>query len=298
MNIRHVWGPDNTVVDAVSRIGANALFSNTPHYQFPSHGQGTSGRLTIHSVTICTTLIPFPESNPPGHDWQHNPVWCVHQNPSPIGPSELVPHHVWLPPCIATPRNTATQSLLTARYVCPGINIPVDVQKWALTCLQCQQSKCSATQLLPHVPLLQLLTYDLTKSIQTSLDHCPPRKARPTSHVQVHILVRGHSIADITVRGWIARFGIPSSVTTDHGRPFELNLWEKLMLLLESKYFWTNTYRPISNGLIEGFHSQLKVALQAKPDPTQWTETLPMALFGIHTALQKLHQHLLVIRNF
>ena len=44
-------------------------------------------------------------------------------------------------------------------------------------------------------------------------------------------------IADITaagafVSGWISRFGVPSTVTTDCGRQFESILWGKLIQLL------------------------------------------------------------------
>ena len=51
------------------------------------------------------------------------------------------------------------------------------------------------------------------------------------------------SISDITaegvarafIQGWIARFGVLSTVTTDCGRQFKSALWSKLMKLLGSK---------------------------------------------------------------
>jgi len=94
-------------------------------------------------------------------------------------------------------------------------------------------------------------------------------------------------VAQAFVTGWISRFGVPSTVTTDRGRQFESNLWEKLMQLLGSKRIRTTAYHPISNGLIERFHRQLKAALKSQPDPTQWTDALPMVLLGIRTAVKE-----------
>ncbi len=41
----------------------------------------------------------------------------------------------------------------------------------------------------------------------------------------------------------------------------------------------------MSNGLVECFHRQLKAALKAQPNTTQWTE--PLVLQGIRTAVKK-----------
>ena len=86
--------------------------------------------------------------------------------------------------------------------------------------------------------------------------------------------------------GWIARFGVPSTITTDRGRQFESHLWSKLLQLLGCKHLRTTAYHPIANGIIEGFHRQLKSALKAHSSPSHWIETLPLVLLGIRTALK------------
>ena len=46
-------------------------------------------------------------------------------------------------------------------------------------------------------------------------------------------------------------------------------------------------YCPIANGLVEHLHCQLKASLKVQSDPTNWTDSLPMVLFGIRTAVKE-----------
>ncbi|XP_064481819.1 uncharacterized protein LOC135394775 [Ornithodoros turicata] len=47
----------------------------------------------------------------------------------------------------------------------------------------------------------------------------------------------------------------------------------------------TTAYHPASNGLVERFHRQLKVALLAAPE-TPWPEVIPLALLGIRSTFK------------
>ena len=88
------------------------------------------------------------------------------------------------------------------------------------------------------------------------------------------------------VRGWISRFGILSTITTDQGQQFESGLWRQLMKLLGTKRS-TTAYHSIANGLVERFRQQLKSVLRAQSYVTNWADYLPMVLFGICTALKE-----------
>ncbi len=91
--------------------------------------------------------------------------------------------------------------------------------------------------------------------------------------------ITAESVAQAFVRGWIARFGVPSTITTDRGRQFESALWSNLMQLLGSKRIHIL------------FHRQLKASLKCHLNPSHWTKALPMVLLGIRTG-SPAHQEL------
>ena len=99
--------------------------------------------------------------------------------------------------------------------------------------------------------------------------------------------ISAETVAKAFVSGWISRFGVPSTATTDRGRQFESALWTELMHLLGSKRIRTTSYHPIANGLIERFHRQLKAALKSQPNADHWIDSLPMVLLGIRTSLKE-----------
>ena len=94
------------------------------------------------------------------------------------------------------------------------------------------------------------------------------------------------TVARTLTSEWIARFGVPSTITTDRGRQCESRLWTQLIQLLGCKHLRTTAYHPMANGIIECFHRQLKAALRAHTPSLHWTEQLPIVLLGICTAFK------------
>ena len=66
------------------------------------------------------------------------------------------------------------------------------------------------------------------------------------------------SVADAFISNWIARFDVPSSITTDRGAQFESYLWKHLLSRMGTLKIKTTAYHPQANGLIERFHRRLK----------------------------------------
>ena len=84
---------------------------------------------------------------------------------------------------------------------------------------------------------------------------------------------------------WIARFGVPTDITSDRGSQFTSELWSALTQLYGTRMHWTSAYHPQANGMVEIFHRHLKSALMARLTGPNWIDELPWVLLGIRTAL-------------
>lgn len=171
--------------------------------------------------------------------------------------------------CMSHPSIWATQQLVTSRFVWPDVNS--EVWKWARSCIQCQWSKVHWHSTTPlgtfttpdvcfdhvHIDLIGPLSpcngcvYLLT---------CIERFTRWPEAIPI-VDATAETVARAFVHTWVSRFGVPSSVTTDHGRQFESNLWTALSQLLGVLHTRTTAYHPIANSLVEWFHRYLKSSL-------------------------------------
>ena len=94
-------------------------------------------------------------------------------------------------------------------------------------------------------------------------------------------------VARVFIQIWVSRFGVQATNTTDRGGQFQLSLWKFVTQLLGTSHIRTTAYHPISNGMVERFHRQLKSSLKALPHPDCWTDMLYLALLGIHTMVKE-----------
>ncbi|GBO31292.1 hypothetical protein AVEN_98526-1, partial [Araneus ventricosus] len=70
------------------------------------------------------------------------------------------------------------------------------------------------------------------------------------------------------------------------GRQFESSLFSLLSKLLGVQKIRTTPYHPSSNGIVERFHRSLKQSLRCHAS-TKWTESIPVVLLGLRTALKE-----------
>ena len=89
------------------------------------------------------------------------------------------------------------------------------------------------------------------------------------------------------LRNWIARFGVPDSITSDQGPLFTSGLWRELHNVLGCSPKHTTAYHPQSNGMFERFHRSLKAAFKARLLGPGWMDELPIVLLGIRSTWKK-----------
>ena len=95
------------------------------------------------------------------------------------------------------------------------------------------------------------------------------------------------TIVDAFLYNWLARFGVPVSITTDRGSVFESHLFRCVLQAIGSTRIRTTAYHPSGNGLIERQHRRIKEAIKASPDPNQWFDRLPIILLAMRSSLRE-----------
>ena len=84
---------------------------------------------------------------------------------------------------------------------------------------------------------------------------------------------------------WVARFGIPATVTTDRGAQFTSEAWRKSLGRLGINVTATTSYHPQSNGIVERFHRTLKDSLRCAVQASKsWSRSLPWVLLVLQNA--------------
>ena len=194
----------------------------------------------------------------------------------------------------AHPGVKQTIRLVQSNYVWPRCS--AEVKRYARNCLTCQKSKVQRHTKSPcitippspqkfaqiHLDLVGPLDYNQGMTyILTIIDRFtrwPEAVAIPDATTQ--------TVARAFLSTWVARFGVPETITTDRGAQFTSRLWSALTDLLGGVHIKTTAYHPQANGLIERFHRTLKSALRAQTDPANWVDRLPLIMLALRTAVK------------
>ena len=101
------------------------------------------------------------------------------------------------------------------------------------------------------------------------------------------------SCADAFINGWVTRFGVPSTISSDNGQTFIADLWRELQKSLDVEVKFSPLYRPQANGLIERQHRAIKDSLKASlvsmgdTHGKNWYKQLPWTMLGHRVSFQE-----------
>ena len=195
---------------------------------------------------------------------------------------------------LAHPGSRVTKKMLSRRFV--WLSMRKDVTQWVRTCLPCQRNKILRhvktvpdkiampderfrhihTDIIGPLPPCNNFKYCLT--IIDCFTRWP--EAIPITEVTAQIIV------DAFYSTWIARFGAPSTITTDRGSQFESKLFKSLSKMIGANKISTTSYHPAANGMIERWHRSLKAAIKCHTS-SNWVNALPTVLLGLRTSIKE-----------
>jgi len=302
-DLRYIPGPENVVADALSRpptpplgpagqadtaaaVAAATMETDPIDFQEMATEQ-TDCAETQRLISGSTALtISFQTVN--GHRLAGDTSTGQWRTIVPLRYRRAVFNHIHN---LAHPGTLATKRLLCSRFVWPAIN--KDAAAWTRDCAKCQQSKVHRHVHVKPLPIpipqrrFAHIHIDLVGPLPMSLgcNHILTIIDRTTKWMEAIPLTNtaATDVAAALCSGWIARFGVPDTITSDRGPQFTSNIWNSLCLFLQIKHRPTTAYHPQANGMVERLHRRLKDALRARGANATWAAELHWVLLGLRT---------------
>ena len=291
-DIRHVSGEQNKIADMLSRV--DAINTDTIDYEHMAklHRTDTETIQYMKQAPANSTLA-LKELIMPG---TKTTLFC---NTSTANIRPFVPLH-FRNQIIEKLHNTshpgirATTHLVSERFVTPSIR--KDCKHFVPHCLACQKNKNNSPQSHADKSHKRTRPPILSRAHRFNWATSTIRRESLLSNNdrQIHSVARGDSTSEYDRRNrgkafvthWVARFGVPSKVTTDQGRQFDSELFKRIFETLGIDHLRTTPYHPQANGQIERVHRQLKSAIMCH-NRKRWTDALPLVLLGLRSSLKK-----------
>ena len=294
-DIRHISGKSNVVADAFSRVSINQITSSwSVSATVLDIAKAQAQDPEVMALETTTTslqlrLFPIPDCS--------LRILCDVSTGKlrPYVPTSLRKQVFTDLHSLSHPGVAASRQLISERFV--WFKMSKDIKQWVDSCLQCQRSKIGQHTISPistfeppsgrfkeiHVDLVGPLPssggYTYLFTIIDRFTRWP--EAMPIKNATAE------TCSKALLSGWISRFGLPSTITSDRGRQFISTLWSELSNLFGIKLNFTTSYHPQSNGMVERMHRHLKTALKARLDSHNWIDSLPIVLLGMRTALKE-----------
>ena len=286
-DIRHIAGAENAVADALSRAAVEEVRMGVDFARMAELQQ--SDPETRQYRTAITNLR-----------WEDIEVsdgvklMCDTSmgSPRPLVPGVMRREVFDIVHGLSHPGTRATVRIMNSKFVWHGI--AKDVRTWARACVACQTAKVHRHNKAP----LQKVEKASARFAHVHIDVVGPL---PVSKGHTHLLTvvdrftrwpeaiplsstDTAAVGNAFAMHWIARFGVPTDITSDRGAQFTSDVWSALSESLGAKLHHTTAYHPQSNGLVERFHRSLKAALKARLTTPSWMDELPWVMLGLRTA--------------
>lgn len=288
-DIRHISGKQNVTADILSRI--EVINTNKINYMEIAKEQNNDKELL--DLMNGNSSLKLDKVSIPGTDVT---LICDSSMDSerpyiPVTHRKLVFEMLHN---LSHPGVKTTTKLIKEKFIWPNIN--KDVAQWTKTCIPCQMSKINRH--VKSVPGTFLTPSERFRNIHIDIvgplpqcqgyRYCLTCIDRYTRWPEVVPMkdITAETVANSLYAGWITRFGVPETITTDQGTQFESTVFTATTKLLGVKRVRTTAFHPQTNGIIERFHRQLKTAIKCyKSD--NWVDILPSVLLGIRSSLKE-----------
>ncbi|KAG5891945.1 hypothetical protein JTB14_002221 [Gonioctena quinquepunctata] len=193
-----------------------------------------------------------------------------------------------------------TETLQKVRQRFYWTNCQADVTDWCRKCAVCAAS--NGPRIRPKAPMRQ---YNVGSPFERiAIDIAGPFPV--SDHGNKYILVamdyfsewaeayalpnqEAITVADVLVKEWICRFGIPMELHSDQGRNFESNLFQEICLLLNIRKTRTTALHPQSDGMVERMNRTINRHLSKVVSDHQrdWDQYLHLFLMAYRSAVHE-----------
>jgi hypothetical protein len=195
---------------------------------------------------------------------------------------------------------TKTYAKAMQHYYWPTMK--ADIQKYCASCDVCNRRKTPKHKAgLPMLsPQQELVGADNMDAIAVDVFGPLPSSGDKYTLVLVVMCMRtrwvelyplkqqtSEIIANILVKQWMMRYGIPQRILTDKGAPFESHLTKEICKLLGIDKRRTAGYHPQTNGMVERFNGTIidMIAKYTQDEHKAWSKCLPYVQFAYNTSV-------------